>query len=309
MFDSETLTDTCVCLISSFSEIKHPVHASDSLEVCLFVKDPQREVKDKIKQLGISCISKVIGISKLRQKYAQYEAKRQLCSSFDVFLADNRIIAKLPHLIGKVFFVKKKTPLVVDLRRGAWEKIFRKALRSTPFFLTEGTCARLLVGNSGMSRDAIIENILSACQNVAKILPKEWHLIQSLHIKTHDSIALPIYNSLPVRALPSPPHPPPAPFLTARYPAGHACNRAAGRAACGVGQAQIGRRRRRAGAQGGQASGPRVAAEFRQEARPAKPDPQPRRHGRSTRPRPSGRRLAGVGEVQAGHDPKAGRHA
>lgn len=165
-------------------------------------------MKDKIKELGITCISKVIGVSKLRQKYAQYEAKRQLCSSYDVFLADNRITAKLPHLIGKVFFIKKKIPLVVDLRRGNWEKVFRKALKSTPFFLTEGICARLLVGHSGMSRDAIIENILMACENAAKILPKEWNFIQSLHIKTHDSISLPIYNSLPVSVPPSPAAPP-----------------------------------------------------------------------------------------------------
>ena len=94
--------------------------------------------------------------------------------------------------------MKKKIPLVVDLRRGNWEKVFRKALKSTPLFLSEGICARLLVGHSGMTRDAIVENIVMACDNVAKLLPKGWKSIQALNIKTHDSIALPIFNSLPV---------------------------------------------------------------------------------------------------------------
>jgi ribosome biogenesis protein UTP30 len=177
--------------------LKHPLH-KDAPEVCLLVKDPQREVKDKIKALGITCVSKVIGITKLRQKYGQYEAKRQLCSNYDVFLADNRIVLKLPHLIGKVFFVKKKIPLAVDLRKSSWEQEFRKALNSTPFFFAEGLCSRLLVAHSGLSRDQIVENIMSACENVAKVLPKHWGMIQGLHIKTHDSIALPFYNSLPV---------------------------------------------------------------------------------------------------------------
>lgn len=67
---------------------------------CLIVKDPQREYKDKIAAQGITGISRVIGISKLRNKFKQYEAQRQLCGTYDLFLADDRVLPLLPHLIG-----------------------------------------------------------------------------------------------------------------------------------------------------------------------------------------------------------------
>ena len=58
----------------------------------------------------------VLGISKLRNNYKAHEQKRKLCDSYDLFLADNRVIPILPKLIGKTFFSKKKQPVPVDLR-------------------------------------------------------------------------------------------------------------------------------------------------------------------------------------------------
>lgn len=43
----------------------------------------------------------MIGISKLKGKYEPYEAKRQLCNSYDLFVADDRIVPSLPKLIGE----------------------------------------------------------------------------------------------------------------------------------------------------------------------------------------------------------------
>ena len=53
-----------------------------------------------MKQQKVAGIAKVIGISKLRGKYEPFEAKRKLCNSYDLFLADDRIIPSLPKLIG-----------------------------------------------------------------------------------------------------------------------------------------------------------------------------------------------------------------
>jgi ribosome biogenesis protein UTP30 len=39
-------------------------------------------------------------VSKLRTKYESHEAKRQLCNSFDLFLADERVLSTLPKLLG-----------------------------------------------------------------------------------------------------------------------------------------------------------------------------------------------------------------
>ena len=50
----------------------------------------------------------VIGVSKLRDNYKPYEAKRKLCASYDMFLADDRVVPLLPRLLGKKFYETKK---------------------------------------------------------------------------------------------------------------------------------------------------------------------------------------------------------
>jgi ribosome biogenesis protein UTP30 len=59
----------------------------------------------------------VLGISKLRNEYKPFEAKRQLCQMYDLFLADDRVVPLLPKLLGKKFYETKKKPAKVDLRR------------------------------------------------------------------------------------------------------------------------------------------------------------------------------------------------
>ena len=50
-------------------------------------------------QLWRWCVQ-VVGLSKLRTKYESHEAKRQLCNSYDLFAADERILPSLPKLLG-----------------------------------------------------------------------------------------------------------------------------------------------------------------------------------------------------------------
>lgn len=59
----------------------------------------------------------VIGVSKLKKKYVPYEAKRQLCSAYDLFVADSRVLPMLPPLLGKTFFKKKKLPVPINLKK------------------------------------------------------------------------------------------------------------------------------------------------------------------------------------------------
>jgi hypothetical protein len=61
--------------------------------------------------------TKVIGYSKLRKNYHQYQEKRELCRSYAAFFADDRIVPMLPAVLGKVFFEKKKQPLPVNVAK------------------------------------------------------------------------------------------------------------------------------------------------------------------------------------------------
>ena len=59
-----------------------------------------KAAKLRVKQQKVAGVAKVIGVSKLKGKYEPYEAKRQLCNSYDLFIADDRVVPSLPKLIG-----------------------------------------------------------------------------------------------------------------------------------------------------------------------------------------------------------------
>lgn len=59
-----------------------------------------KAAKSKVREERVAGISKVVGLSKLRTKYESHEAKRQLCNSYDMFAADERILPSLPKLLG-----------------------------------------------------------------------------------------------------------------------------------------------------------------------------------------------------------------
>ena len=81
---------------------------NEDAQVCLFVKDPQREYKDLVKAKNITCVHRIVGMEKLKTKFKQFENRRILCGEYDMFLADDRIVHLLPQYLGKTFFDKKK---------------------------------------------------------------------------------------------------------------------------------------------------------------------------------------------------------
>lgn len=85
--------------------------------MCLIVKDTVKA--DAKKSVGMGGV-KVLSVAKLRRDYKEFEAKRQLSESYDLFLADNRVLPLLPKLLGKSFFRKKKCAPPRERARRAW---------------------------------------------------------------------------------------------------------------------------------------------------------------------------------------------
>jgi ribosome biogenesis protein UTP30 len=169
--------------------------SSEDLTVCLFTKDPQRQYKDLIKPMGISSITKITGISKLRTKFKPFEAKRALCASFDMFAADSSLLPLLPKLLGKKFFEKKKQPIPVNLT-GDPEEIARelkRGIESTYFFRTGGSNTSICVGRTTQGAGEIAANIEAVIRQLSKKLPAGLSVVRCIHVKTPGSVALPIY--------------------------------------------------------------------------------------------------------------------
>lgn len=184
--------------------IPHPLinATEDSPELCLIIDDRPKsgltkaDARKKIESENIP-ITKVLKLSKLKSDYKAFEAKRKLCDSYDMFFADRRVIPLLPRLIGKKFFASKKIPVALDLKHKNWKEQMEKACGSAMFFMRTGTCSVVKVGKLSMESEEIAENVMETLNGVVEILPNKWKYVRSLHLKLSESLALPIYQSVP----------------------------------------------------------------------------------------------------------------
>jgi len=204
LFDEDNLISLIITLKTVPQTAAHTIQKlslpfpiwDDQAQVCIFVRDPQREMKDKFEETGAK-ITKVIGLTKLRKKWKTHEAKRKLCQSYDLFLCDDRILCLLPKLLGKNFFEKKKLPIPIKLTGLDPSKVVNNSRNFTTFQFATGHCCAVRVARTTMDPEEIIKNIKSVLSGIVTHIPQKWKNIQSLHIKTSDSIALPLYASLP----------------------------------------------------------------------------------------------------------------
>jgi ribosome biogenesis protein UTP30 len=182
--------------------LPHALWSAEGAEFCLFVKDHKGEghkaAKARLAKLaGSGGIAKVVGLSKLRTKYESHEAKRALCGAYDLFLADDRVLPSLPKLLGKSFFKRKKQPLPVDLRAKDFAAQVSAALMCTTMTPPTGTCVSVRFARVGMGAAAAADNALAALAGVVAHVPKRWANVQAVYVKTGESVALPVYQTLP----------------------------------------------------------------------------------------------------------------
>lgn len=202
--------------------VPHPLNTSPNTTICLITVDPQRTYKDIIASpafpsaLGAR-ITRVIGITKLRAKFNQYEAQRKLFAEHDIFLADDRIITLLSKALGKTFYkTTAKRPIPVSLAepvpRTDGKKIARakgasnagspkaiaaeieKAIQSALVHLSPSTNTSVRVGYSNWGAEKLAENVEAVANGlIEKFVPKKWRGVKALHIKGPETTSLPIW--------------------------------------------------------------------------------------------------------------------
>ena len=175
--------------------LKHSLYADK--EICLISKDPQSEYEELLSRKPVEEVKQVISVGTLRKKFGQYSNKRDLFASYDMFLADDRVLPLLPPLLGKKFF-KGKQPVPVALKN---ESLFQKRIAaardSTYLYMRGGTCVSVKVAYTDFTREQIVDNIMAVLPGIIRRIPHKWGNVQVIHVKTDNSVALPIYKRLP----------------------------------------------------------------------------------------------------------------
>ncbi|KZO96501.1 ribosomal protein L1 [Calocera viscosa TUFC12733] len=172
----------------------HPVIDPRETSICLLTKDPQREYKDLIDEQKINFISRVVGVTKLKEKHKPFEARRQLLKDHGLFLADQRIVPLLPALLGKMFFDAKKQPVPVDLTAKDLKAELARAVSSTYMHQNAGTCVSIKIGTVSHTPDQVIANLTSALPAIVKNIEGGWENVLSLSVKTARSTSLPVWS-------------------------------------------------------------------------------------------------------------------
>jgi hypothetical protein len=182
--------------------LKHPIYGANYMtHACLVVKDPQRALKDIVKDLEVPCLAKVMGYQKLLKNFKQYKDRRQLVHEFDLFFCDSRIYRMLPKATGSFFYRKKKfpCPLPISHDKLALQATLDEAFKCTYLTLGNGPHYSFRAARVSMPPGASLSNVARA---IYRVLPHvlgesiEPTQVQCISLKTHNSPDLPIFNHL-----------------------------------------------------------------------------------------------------------------
>lgn len=204
--------------------LPHPLNTDEQSTICLITADPQRAYKEIVTSdefpaaLG-KRITRVIDLGKLKAKYGQYEAQRKLFSEHDIFLGDDRVINRLPKVLGKTFYkTTQKRPIPVSLQAKVSKvdgkrtkrvktegtvnagtpaeiaKEIEKASGAALVSLAPTTNTAIRIGYSGWKPEQIAENVdVVVKAMVDKWVPQKWRNMKSVYIKGPETTALPIW--------------------------------------------------------------------------------------------------------------------
>lgn len=204
--------------------VPHSLNSNENGTICLITTDPQRAVKNAVADPTFPSelsarITRIIGFSKLLARYKSFEQRRQLLAEHDIFLADERIVSRLPKALGKVFYkgtAKRPIPINMSPKDQSRDKSSRKspkeerqaeiasptfiakeierALACIPITLSPGYNISARIGLDSFSPEQLKDNIAATTQGIIdKHVVSGWKNVKSIHIKSPNSVALPVW--------------------------------------------------------------------------------------------------------------------
>ena len=180
--------------------IPHPLRGAAPCQMCLFVKeDAKKVIKEALGELpggSLPGLTKILGTAKLRTAYKQGSLeRRKLCAAYDLFLCDERLLAAMPAMLGQEFYEKKKLPVPVCVgNKRRFARSVAAARDSTYLRLGGGPCCAVRIGTTGMDQAPLVANAMVAIEGVVGHIPQKWTNVKSVHLKTPESIALPLFR-------------------------------------------------------------------------------------------------------------------
>lgn len=126
-----------------------------------------------------------------------FETRRKLLELYDFFLVDGKISSKVAHLTGKIFMEKRKVPIPIKLDMPDLNYAIERALRKTSMKIHSHSDSFIVqVAHTKMDSGWILDNILSAVDELSYHFPGGFSNVRLLSIKTSKSLSIPLYLTL-----------------------------------------------------------------------------------------------------------------
>jgi len=181
----------------SYIPVPHPLFTFDgSRETCLIIGDEKQALntevaENKIKEEGLP-ISKVFQFSKLKADYRRTKDSRNLCLSFDLFMACKAVF---PMVYG--FYLPLRRHLIpVDLSHERWKGELESACSLTSITIKHSSRVAQVARVSQTSKE-IVENVVAVIDSLVSEIPEKWNNIISMHLLSVGSLQCPLYQSFP----------------------------------------------------------------------------------------------------------------
>jgi len=151
---------------------------------------------------GSDTIRRVMTTDRLRISYHEFEYRRELLNSYDLFLVDKPAQFLVAKLAGRKFWLKRKVPVPITLlgdnndhNLTKVEENLNTILNSTYVYNTEGPCLSVRVGDSSHTAEELKQNIRHAVAGtVEKLVARKWKGVTSIVLKTQNGPPIPLYH-------------------------------------------------------------------------------------------------------------------
>ena len=157
--------------------IKLPHMPKNSYKVCIF-GDVQH--CDEAKANNIPFMT----VEDLKKLNKDKKLVKKLAKSYDAFMASESLIRQIPRILGPTITKADKFPTRLTHSECMIQKVFE--LKCTiKFWMKKGNCLHIVIGNVGMDKDHLVENLNLAVNSLVSLVKtKARKSISTLNIKS-----------------------------------------------------------------------------------------------------------------------------
>ncbi|KAG7665664.1 CIC1 [[Candida] subhashii] len=182
-------------------KLNNSIYNQSELKTCLIIRDQLVTTNEQLESLeseNLSTIEQILPLTTLKNEYKNFEKRRDLYSSYDLFLVDDALLNLMPTLLGKIFYTGNKIPVPIritstggkakELSLVTLKNQINKVLESTVYLPPMGSNVSIVIGSiKSHTQEQLVDNLNKVVDSF------NIKTVKNIMLKTTNSPALPLY--------------------------------------------------------------------------------------------------------------------